>query len=272
MPSDRWTPKTRTSSQAAWASRSCTRKVIAAALIALLTGCRQPKYGEEKQLTLNDGTHPIWAVAPAINLSGESSVDVILQADLVYHQLGAVNNVTLIPVIRVVQVYSALHITKVESEEQAALVCEQLGCDGLIIPTITIYDPYNPPKLGASLQLLRRTPGNAQVNNVDARELTRMAAPMETQALPNNPQFLQVVGMYDAANGSVHAAVLRYASGRYSPEGPLGANEYFVSMDRYCEFVYYTLIEQLLTRVSGKPQPAVKTEQTAQIGFTAQPG
>ena len=238
---------------------------------ALLAGCVTPKYGEEKQLTLNDGTHPVWAVAPAINLSGESSVDCILQADLVYHQLGAVNNVTLIPVNRVVQVYAALHITRVESEEQAAIVCEQLGCDALVIPTITVYDPYNPPKLGVALQLLRRTPVD-RPNNIDARELTRMATPMETQPVPSHPQFIQVVGMYDAANGSVHAAVLRYARGRFDPTSALKENEYFVSMDRYCEFVYSTLIEQMLTRVTGKPQPAVKTTETAEIGFTAQPG
>ena len=238
---------------------------------ALLSGCKTAKYGEERQLSLNDGSHPTWAVAPAINLSGESSVDVILQADLVYHQLGAVNNVTLIPVNKVVQVYAALHINRVESEEQAAIVCEQLGCDGLVIPTITIYDPYNPPKMGVALQLLRRTAVD-HANNVDARELTRMATPIETQALPSHPQFIQVVGMYDSANGSVHAAVLRYAKGRYDPTSALGATEYFVSMDRYSEFVYSTLIEQMIKRVTGRPQPAERSPQTAQIGFTAQHG
>ena len=225
-----------------------------------------PRYGEERQLTINDGSHPTWAVAPAINLSGEAGVDVILQADLLYHQLGAVNNVTLIPVNRVVQVYAALHINRVESEEQAALVCEQLGCDGLVIPTITIYDPYNPPKLGVALQLLRRTPTQPG-NNIDARELTRMATPTENQTLPRNPQFIQAVGMYDSANGSVHAAVLRYAKGRFAPGSPLGADECFVDMDRYSEFVYYTLIEQLIQRVTGRQQPPPKPEEPQRIAF-----
>ena len=111
------------------------RSISACLALVLATGCaRQPKYGEERQLTLNNGTHPLWAVAPAINLSGEASVDPILQADLVFEQLGAVNNVTLIPVNKVVQVFAALRISKVESQEQASIVCEQLGCDGLIIP------------------------------------------------------------------------------------------------------------------------------------------
>jgi hypothetical protein len=245
------------------------RSIHAFLLAGLLAGCVTPKYGEERQLTFSNGTHPVWAVAPAVNLSGESSVDPILQADLVFHQLQAVNNLTIIPVNRVVQVYAALHINRVESDEQAAIVCEQLGCDGLIVPTMTIYDPYNPPKMGASLSLLGRK-GTAHVNNVDAHDLARQATPLTTEALPANPDFIQVVGMYDAANGSVRDAVLRFAKGRNDPNGPLGSNEYFVCMDRYSEFVYHTLIEQMISRVTGQPMAPVVPEKTDRFGLTAQ--
>ncbi len=247
------------------------RSIIACVAITFLSGCFAPKYGEETALSISNGSHPIWAIAPAINLSGESSVDPILQADLVYHQLGAVNNVTLIPVNRVIQVFAALHISQVESQEQASIVCEQLGCDGLVIPTITIYDPYNPPKLGAALQLMRRDT-TVHVNNVDARELTRQAMPMVTDVLPPHPTFIQVVGMYDAANGSVRDALWRYAKGRNDPTSPLAADEYLLSMDRYCGFVYYTLIQQMIGRVTNQPVQSTPAVQTAQINLTAQPG
>ena len=164
------------------------------------------------------------------------------------------NNLTVIPVDRVVAVYAALRIEKVESPEQAALVCEQLGCDALVVPTITIYDPYNPPKLGAALQLLPRDP-QGEVPHVDARRLAREATPAEDAVLPRHPPFVQVVGMYDSVNGSVHAAVLAYAAGRNDPAQPLGPEQYFVDMDRYCEFVYHTLTGQLLDRVSPPPPP-----------------
>jgi hypothetical protein len=224
---------------------------IGLCLAAALAGCVTPKYGVERQLALRDGTHPVWAVAPAINLSGECSVDPILQADLVFEQLKVIN-LTVIPVNRVVQVYAALHIEKVESEEQAAIVCQQLGCDALVVPTVTVYDPYNPPKLGIALQLLKRS-GQAQVQHMDVRELVRSAAPTADQALPVNPQFIQVVGMYDAADGSVRDAVLQYANGRYDPNSPMKSNEYFENMDRYSGFVYHTLIAQMIERVSGQP-------------------
>jgi hypothetical protein len=123
----------------------------------------------------------------------------------------------------------------------------------LVVPTITAYDPYMPPKIGASLQVLNRPSNWAQPASVDPRELARQAAPKETEALPSSPQFIQAVGMFDAANGSVRDALLRYAAGRNDPVGPMGPKEYLASMDRYCGFVYHQLIEQVVARAaSGK--------------------
>jgi len=234
------------------------RICAAAALLAGVVSCASypPKYGQEKPLALHSRSHPLWAIAPALNLSGEQ-IDPLLQADLLYQQLQTVDNVTVIPVNRVVAVYEALRIDKVETEQQAMIVCQQLGCDGLIVPTVTAYDPYNPPKFGVALQLL----GNAGMvgqPHIDARELVRQAAPQGTEVLPPHPQFVQVVGMYDAANGSVHGAVLSYAAGRNDPIGPLGAKEYFVNMDRYCGFAYHELIVDLLHAVESREAgPAV---------------
>ncbi len=66
------------------------------------------------------------------------------------------------------------------------------------------------------------------------------------QSLPANADFLQAVGMFDAANGSVRDRLLRYASGRNDPGGPLGPKEYFVSMDRFRGVACHELIADLL--------------------------
>ncbi len=58
--------------------------------------------------------------------------------------------------------------------------------------------------------------------------------------------------MFDAANGSVREALLLYAQGRNDPLGPMGEKEYLASMDRYCGFVYHTLIGDLLDRERQK--------------------
>lgn len=225
--------------------------IVAAALIG---GCvdKEPPYGREGIVRLPGSTGQVWAVAPALNLSGEQAVDPLLQADLVYQQLQPVQGLTVIPVNRVVEVYTGLGIEKVQSEQQAAVVCDVLGADALLVPTVTIYDPFNPPKLGAALQLFRPAGSSVRQTGIDPRELARRAAPAEGRPQPVEVNFIQVVGMYDAANGSVRDALQTYALGRYEPRGPLGMKEYFVSMDRYCGFVYHELIRDLLKKQAAK--------------------
>jgi hypothetical protein len=218
--------------------------------IALSGACatKPPEYGQEFVQSLPPKRREVWAVAPAINLSGQREVDPLLQADLLYQQVQQVRGLTVVPVNRVAEVYAGLGIEQVQSAEQASLVCDLLGCDALLVPTVTAFDPYNPPKLGASVHLFA-WPGNyARPGNVDPRELVRMAAPPRDDSMPSPREsaFLQAVGMYDAANGTTRDALMAYASGRHDPLGPMGTREYLASMDRYCGFVYYELTGDLL--------------------------
>src|SRR3954470_24165940 len=106
-------------------------------------GCIEhpPPYGQEQQKFMPTKRQQVWAVAPTINLSGEKGVDPFLQSDLVQHKLGEVRGLTLpIPVNRVAEVYAALRIDRVTSPAQAALVCDLLQVDGLVVPTVTIFD------------------------------------------------------------------------------------------------------------------------------------
>jgi hypothetical protein len=215
----------------------------------LVAGCRekQPTYGRESFLMLPTKKRQIWAVGPAVNLSGQGGVDALLQADLAFEQLQQVGGLTVVPVNRVAQVYVAMGIENVKSPEQAAAVCEALGVDGLVVPTITVYDPYNPPKFGGALQLFRRVVPVAGGAKPDAEAKLADGEPQPAAAeLAGGVTLTQSVGMYDAANGSVRDALLVYASGRHDPVGPLGAKEYLVSMDRFCGFAYRSLAESLL--------------------------
>ena len=89
-------------------------------------GCQEtPKpYGTESRLRLVAPVRQVWAIAPAVNLSGQRDVDPLLQADCVYQQLQQIDGLTIVPVNRVVEVYAGLKIDGVKSPEQAAQVCE----------------------------------------------------------------------------------------------------------------------------------------------------
>jgi hypothetical protein len=212
-------------------------------------GCTKPDpvYGHEQTKSLTTRRRQIWAVAPVINLSGEKGVDPFLQADLVFQQLQQVHGVTAIPVNRVAEIYANLRIERVSSPEQAALVCDLLQCDGLVVPTVTIFDTYNPPKLGAAMQLFVKPGTFVRAINVDPRELARSAAPRQIDPMPAvGGDVIQAVGLFDATNGTVRDRLHRYAAGRHEPLGPLGEKEYYMNMDRYCGFAYAELIEQLI--------------------------
>ncbi len=217
--------------------------------IQLLVGCKHdaPKYGTELQLSLPGVQRQTWAIAPTIDLSGEH-VDPLLQSDIVFSQMQQVRGLTVIPVNRVIEVFTSLKIDHIQSEDQAAVVCDLLGCDALVVPTVTIYDPYNPPKLGASLQLFQKMT-YARPAAIDPQELAREATPDLQQSLPATGNFVQAVGMFDAQNGSTREALLMYTEGRHDPAGPLGSKEYLVNMDRYCGFVYSSLIRDLMYRL-----------------------
>jgi hypothetical protein len=224
------------------------RSITVILIVALcLVGCaKKPKYGTEQRLALGVDRKLVWAVAPAINLSGQANVDPLLQADLLYQQLQQVSGMTVVPVNRVAELYASLAIDKVQSIDQASLVCDLLGVEALLVPTITIFDPYNPPKMGASVQLFIKPGAYERDATVDPHQLSRMATPGATESLEKRPDFEQAVGMFDAANGSVRERLFFYAAGRNDPVGPLGNKEYLVSMDRYCGFVYHELIGQLI--------------------------
>jgi hypothetical protein len=223
--------------------------IFAVALCLVEIGCakHEPVYGREQVKSLTTKRRQVWAVAPVINLSGEKGVDAFLQADLVFQQLQQVQGVTAVPVNRVAEVYATLRIDRVASPEQAALVCDLLHCDGLIVPTVTIYDTYNPPKLGAAMQLFVKPGMFVKVPNVDPRELAKSAAPRQVDPMPAaGGDVIQAVGLFDAANGTVRDRLHIYAAGRNDPVGPMGEKEYYMNMDRYCGFAYSELIEQII--------------------------
>lgn len=224
-------------------------------MMFFVTSCAPKKpipYGREAALYLPGDRPRIWGIGPAVNLSGQDGVDPLIQADLLYQQLQPVQGVTVVPVDRVVAVYQALRIAQIQSEDQAKAVCQALGLDGLLVPTVTAYDPYNPPKFGIALQLFE--PKSQAATQISARELAIQAAPSASADEPRKVHFLQVVGSYDAANGSVRQSLQAYAKGRFDPNSPLGGAEYYLNMDRYCGFCYHDLLRQLFEQPQLNPQ------------------
>lgn len=219
---------------------------LPALVLVMGAGCasKPPKWGHEDQLSLPPGKQQVWAVAPVLDLSGQG-VDPILQADLVFEQVQQVKGLVVVPVNRVVEAMVQLGLTRISTPDEAAMVRHAVGADALVLVSITIYDPYNPPKVGASMQIFGGLPRG---EGVDVMKLTRQAS-SDAVGVNMSPQIWQVAQLFDAANGTTRSQLRRYAAGRYDPTGPMQWREYLLSMDRYNGFVYHELTSKLLGRL-----------------------
>jgi hypothetical protein len=227
------------------------RIAIVVLMCWLAGGCRSDDavYGQESlRFAPKTGPRSI-AIAPTLNLSGQR-VDPLLQSDIVFQELQQVRGLVVIPVNRVAETFMALRITQIESNEQAAVVCEQLGVDALLVPTITLWDAYNPPKMGASLQLFVANGLQMRRRGIDPREITRQATPGEMESLPRNADFIQATRMFDAQSGHTRSRISAYAAGRHDPLGPMGEREYLLHMDRYAAFVWHELVGDVLSQLT----------------------
>ncbi len=189
----------------------------------------------------------IWAVVPFANESGVSTVDTNRIGDLFARELEQVVGLNAIPVNRVIFAMRRLELTAVATPYEAMLLLEALDVDAIVVGTVTAYDPYPPPTLGAAVQLYLR-PRLDRSSLLDPRALTRAGSGHEVSpGQVGGPRpVAQAAGIFDAANHRTLQWLQEYAAGRSEPEGAFGDEIYLVSMELYTQFVSYRLIHDLL--------------------------
>jgi hypothetical protein len=203
----------------------------------------------------------VWAVAPLRNESGSLEVDGATMADRLARQLENASNLDVLPVNRVLLAMEALEMSAVATPNDARRLLAVLECDGLLIGTITSYDPYDPPRLGLAIELFEG--GRAStLNAFDTRAMVSAATDDATHpyahggTMPLHRQQGAVSGVsayFDAAAADVREKLRRYAADR----GGAGWHEegwhrYRISMDLYSEFVTYVMSWRLLREESRR--------------------
>ena len=211
----------------------------------------------------------VWAVVPLSNESGVSEADGARLADHLAQQLQQAERINVVPVNRVLEAMSAMNLAQVVTVGDAMALMNTLRADGLVVGTITAWDPYDPPKIGATVQLYTRPrPDRA----MDPRLLTRAAT---GDALPSDQQQGQPIatagGHFDAASGTVIRRLEAYAKGRTPPDSAAGQRRYLISMDLYSEFVSHELMRRLFAtewdrlHAQQHPRPVPRPTRTATV-------
>ncbi len=234
-----------TSEQAMW-------MVLALALLA--SGCHYRGAKQSQGLSAPYGERQVWAVAPLRNESGSLHANGLKAADHLAQRLETAKGIDVLPVNRVLAALEALQMQGVTSTEDAIKLRGMLGVDGLVVGTITAYDPYDPLKLGLIIELYVDARRDS-FKSTDVRKLVRAAT--DEMSLPNQPkqrpsQPVSVVsGFYDASDPAVRDRLLSYAAGRSGEDEDDPTRDqrlYQIDMDLYTEFVTY-LVSQRLLRV-----------------------
>ena len=221
-----------------------TTLILAAAFTAL-AGCSE----KTRQPSALNSPYPapkLWAVAPFRNESGTTTADGLALADKLTQQLQQVPGIRLVPVNRVLESFAANRMNDITSVNEAEQIMRTLGADGLIIGTITAWDPYDPPKIGVAMDLYKRRA--QQATAINTRKLTRAASSNDLPNLIVHEKPVAQAGTYfDAANGNVRQNLTAYAYGRAPQDSPAGWRKYLLSIDLYSEFVAHELARELFS-------------------------
>ena len=206
----------------------------------------------------------LWAVVPLRNESGTSVVDSLAVSDKVVAAAAQVQGIRTLPLNRTLAAMRALKIAELQHPSDAKRLAAELGVDGLIVGSITAWDPYDPPQIGLALALYSR-PGAMD------RRGPQQLDPKRLQYQPTDYQYFprssfdtapaSVVSEFlDGKNHQVLMDVKSYAQGRHDPTGALGYKRYLASMDLYNEFASWHVMSQLIShewlRLSQAPAQA----------------
>lgn len=196
------------------------------------------------------------AIAPAINLSGSRDFDILVVSDTLYEEMQQVPGLSIVPVNKTLAAMQRMGLRSIDSPQVAQELARAVGAAGLVIPAVTAYDPYNPPKVGMILQLYS-PPGSS---------LTHISIPVHPDESPvvlSNPgrptvvasevvimsekqPLAQVEGVFNATNQSVLRELRVFASGRTQYDSALMDQKYLLDSDSYMRFVCHAMIRRLM--------------------------
>lgn len=223
------------------------------ALVVCTAGCQYRGAKKPQNLSAPYGDRQVWAVAPLRNESGSLHADGLKTADQLAQRLETVMGLDVLPVNRVLAAMQSLEMREIATTEDAIQLRGVLGTDGLVVGTITSYDPYDPPKLGLAIELYI-DPFRESLQSTDVRKLVRaatdeMSLPTHHPNRPSQPVSV-VSGFYDAADPLVHKKLMSYASRHGGDEDDQVPKRdrrlYQIDMGLYTEFVTYLVSQQLL--------------------------
>lgn len=210
-----------------------------------------------------DGGDLVFAVAPLRNESGTTVVDTFSVADSLVAAIDETIGLRALPLNRTIAAMRAIGLDSISTPEEANRLAEALGVDGLVLGSVTAYDPYQPPVLGLGLAIHARTAALNRSAPVTIDPKTFAAQPTEWTYFPGSgfagaPASVISEHM-DARNHGILMSLREYAEGRHDPEKALGWRTYTASMDLYIRFATQYALARLMEEEASRLVRARRT-------------
>jgi hypothetical protein len=232
-------------------------------LLAILDGCCcEPKERLTAPTTIvapydTSRGEALWAVVPLRNESGTSLVNTESISDKLVNAVEEVQGIRCVPLNRTIQAMDALGLATLQNPADARKLAQAMGVDGVLVGSVTAYDPYT-PELGLAVALYAR-PGamaQGQQHPLDTRALAARPTDTNPSLWSRNEGPVAVVSEHlDSKNNQVLMDLKSYAQGRMKGPSALGWKRYTASMDLFSEFAVYHAVDGLMkqewTRLPG---------------------
>lgn len=235
------------------------------AALSAATGCSSaPKMPTVLQAPYD--TERVWAVVPFANETGVSSVDVNMVADRFVSEIEQVDGLRCLPLNRTLAVMQQLGLTKISDIRQLYTLMRALQVDGVLIGTVTDWDPYKPLRFGAAVEVISAASATA-TEPLDLKDVTMPTADSRVDVDGALVAISQASRLFDARNNETLAELDQYGSGRSDVSSALGSRVYEQRIDLFMRFGAYILVRDLLEQEAARlavPLPAGRAERQPQ--------
>jgi len=219
-------------------------------VLAGLGGCNTgPKMPTVLQAPF-DGER-VWAVVPFANESGVSTVDGTVVADRFVSEIEQVDGIRCLPLNRTLAVMQQLGMTKLGDVRQVYTLMRAMQVDGIVIGTVTDWDPYKPLRFGAAVEVISASAG-PDAKPLDLKDLTMPTADDRAGAEGSMVAISQASRLLDGRNNETLSELDRYGAGRADASSALGSRAYEQRIELFVRFGAYLLVRDLLEQEAAR--------------------
>ncbi len=196
-------------------------------------------------------TERVWAVVPFANETGVSTVDGMAMADRFVAEIEEVDGLRCLPLNRTLAAMRSLGMTTVRDLQQASTLMRTLQADGLVLGSVTDWDPDTPLRVGLAVEVLSAGDGN-DARALDLAELTMPTSESTGGAARATAQISQASRLVDGRNNETLDDLERYARGRSNPDSALGAKAYEMRIDLFSRYGAFAVVRELLEQEAAR--------------------